>query len=122
MRAYAWPGNVRELRNVVERALVLATSDIIDVHDLPADKMRETLSAPPTAELPTRLSHAAVTAPRPTAIDPNDRIAVDERQQILDALDACGGNQTHAARLLGVSRRTLINKLEKFAVPRPRKR
>jgi DNA-binding NtrC family response regulator len=112
MRAYTWPGNVRELRNVVERALVLATSDVIDVHDLPHDKMRATLVAPPAAELPT--------ASRPH--DGDERVAVDERQQILDALDACGGNQTHAARLLGVSRRTLINRLEKFALPRPRKR
>jgi two-component system response regulator AtoC len=41
---------------------------------------------------------------------------------VLDALETCAGNQTHAAQLLGISRRTLINKLEKFALPRPRKR
>ncbi|MBP6631348.1 MAG: sigma 54-interacting transcriptional regulator [Kofleriaceae bacterium] len=44
-----------------------------------------------------------------------------ERARILAALEQCAGNQTHAARLLGISRRTLINRLEKFAVPRPRK-
>lgn len=49
-------------------------------------------------------------------------VTADERQLIVDALETCHGNQTHAARLLGIARRTLLNKLEKFAVPRPRKR
>jgi len=49
-------------------------------------------------------------------------LEAEERQRILDALETCAGNQTHAANLLGVSRRTLINKLDKFALPRPRKK
>jgi DNA-binding NtrC family response regulator len=49
-------------------------------------------------------------------------VAAAERQRILDALETCAGNQTHAANLLGISRRTLINRLDKFALPRPRKR
>jgi two-component system, NtrC family, response regulator AtoC len=108
LKSYAWPGNVRELRNVIERAMVLATGDTIDVADLPEEKMRSTYAAP----TPPR------TAPM-AAVDPD---APNERQRVLDALEACAGNQTHAAKLLGVSRRTLINKMEKFAVPRPRKR
>jgi DNA-binding NtrC family response regulator len=46
----------------------------------------------------------------------------DERARILAALDRCAGNQTQAAQLLGMSRRTLINRLEKYSMPRPRKR
>jgi DNA-binding NtrC family response regulator len=46
---------------------------------------------------------------------------VAEQQRILDALNACGGNQTRAAQTLGISRRTLINRLDEFQVPRPRK-
>jgi len=95
---YRWPGNVRELRNVIERALVLSASDVIDACDLPEDQMR----AMPVPHDPT----------------PEER----ERQRILDALARCHGNQTHAAELLGIARRTLINKLDKFALPRPRKR
>jgi DNA-binding NtrC family response regulator len=111
MRGYSWPGNVRELRNVIERALILSARDVIDVVDLPVDKMRAIYATAPT---PT-----GTTAPPPmlsTSID------AEERRRVLEALETCAGNQTHAARLLGISRRTLVNKLEKFALPRPRKR
>jgi DNA-binding NtrC family response regulator len=111
LRSYSWPGNVRELRNVIERALILASRDVIDVADLPVDKMRAvfaTTAAPTGSPQP-----APVAAPSAEA---------DERRRVLEALETCAGNQTHAARLLGISRRTLINKLEKFALPRPRKR
>jgi DNA-binding NtrC family response regulator len=116
LRDYAWPGNVRELRNAIERAMVLASGGVIDADDLPVDRMRPTFAfaAAPTARIPMD------TPPPPGSYREN--IASDERQQILDALEACHGNQTHAAKLLGVSRRTLINKLEKFAMPRPRKK
>ncbi len=92
--------------------MVLTSGGVIDAEDLPVDRMRPAfVAAAPPPMLDT-------TAP-PTLREP---IASDERQQILDALEACHGNQTHAAKLLGVSRRTLINKLEKFAMPRPRKK
>jgi two-component system, NtrC family, response regulator AtoC len=107
LRGYRWPGNVRELRNVIERAMVLANGDVIDVHELPEDRMRAAIEPPPAA-------------PRRAATEPP--LEAEERQRILDALETCAGNQTHAANLLGVSRRTLINKLDKFALPRPRKK
>ncbi|HEX6763923.1 MAG TPA: helix-turn-helix domain-containing protein, partial [Polyangiaceae bacterium] len=44
-----------------------------------------------------------------------------ERERVISALEACGGNQTRAAKLLGVSRRTLVNRIEEFNLPRPRK-
>ena len=56
---------------------------------------------------------------RPTISDNHN--FVDEQQRIVDALNACGGNQTRAAQSLGISRRTLINRLDEFQVPRPRK-
>ena len=106
--SYRWPGNVRELRNVIERAMVLATGNVIDARDFPEDRMRAAID-PPAA-----VAHVAEAS--------DSRVAATERQQILDALETCNGNQTHAATLLGISRRTLINKLDKFALPRPRKR
>ena len=69
-----------------------------------------------------RATFTARTSQPRVVVDTDTASEPDERQEVLDALEACNGNQTHAAKLLGVSRRTLINKLEKFAVPRPRKR
>jgi len=46
----------------------------------------------------------------------------DERQRIIDALDRCGGNQKEAAKVLGISRRTLVYRLDAYGLPRPRKR
>ena len=109
LRGHTWPGNVRELRNVIERAMLLASGTTIDVGDLPEDRMR--VSSEPRPLPPRR------------AAEPHEPpIAAAERQRILEALEICAGNQTHAANLLGISRRTLINKLDKFALPRPRKR
>jgi len=56
---------------------------------------------------------------RPTLTDNDEFVA--EQQRIVEALNACGGNQTRAAQSLGISRRTLINRLDEFQVPRPRK-
>ena len=50
-----------------------------------------------------------------------DEMEALERQRILDALAKCGGNQTQAAEMLGISRRTLLRRLDEYAVPRPRK-
>jgi DNA-binding NtrC family response regulator len=121
LRSYSWPGNVRELRNVIERAMVLATGDEIDVADLPEEKMRTTFAA---FAMTAAGMNPGSSGPMPrirTGVADHD-LAADERQRVLDALEACAGNQTHAAKLLGISRRTLINKIEKFSVPRPRKR
>jgi len=135
LQRYAWPGNVRELRNVIERAMVLC-EDILDVGDLPEEKMRMTFasqgyweqpSTPPGG--PERTPPGGFAPPalpeRPTGPIPIPRVGEtvdEERQRVIDALESCAGNQTHAARLLGVSRRTLINKIEKYGVLRPRKR
>jgi transcriptional regulator with PAS, ATPase and Fis domain len=112
LREHGWPGNVRELRNVIERAALLTPGDVvepehvlIDAHD--ADV--QLLDADFEAE--TGVSGRAALVAE----------AGDERTRIVDALKACGGNQTRAAKLLGVSRRTLINRLDAFDLPRPKK-
>jgi DNA-binding NtrC family response regulator len=104
LQRYAWPGNVRELRNVIERAVVLCGGSEITARDLPEDKLLSTFS--------TSRRSSPTEAP----------IGDDERARIIAALDACAGNQTEAAKLLGISRRTLITRIEKLAVPRPRKK
>jgi DNA-binding NtrC family response regulator len=122
LQAYAWPGNVRELRNVVDRAVVLAPADVILPEHLPP-KLVAAVEAPVVTPAAGVLRVPARVAPASDAAD-RLRREVDEleKQRILAALAQCDGNQTRAAELLGVSRRTLINRLVEFDLPRPRKR
>lgn len=115
LKAHSWPGNVRELRNVVERATLLASSGVADVEHIliePLDPFGAVYSD--TETRPFRLPPHVTTAP-PSA--DGER----ERARVMRALEECAGNQTRAARSLGISRRTLINRLEEYGLPRPRK-
>ena len=93
---YPWPGNVRELRNSMERAVLLSRSELI----LPD-------------HLPTRVRAAAEHAVPREAGD-RDRLEEIERQAIMQALRTHGFNRTETARVLGISRRALIYKLQKW--------
>lgn len=113
---YGWPGNVRELKNAVERAWLLCGGGPLLPEHFPTE--RELMNpAPGVAALwaeaePTQVfqrppldsSHAAVGA-----------------SELMEALNSCSGNQTRAAELLGISRRTLVNRLNAYNLPRPRK-
>ena len=105
--AYEWPGNIRELKNAVERAVLLQSGGVIEAAHLPADKMRAIVRPPPAPD--------PVDEPAPDA-------GGDEAARIRAALARCGGNQTQAARELGISRRTLVNRLNELGLPRPKKR
>jgi transcriptional regulator with PAS, ATPase and Fis domain len=107
LRAYAWPGNIRELRAVIERAVLLSSDGVVRPHDL-------TLEAIPAAIPPSAAAASSVTH----ALN-GDRDDLAERQQIAQALAQCGGNQSRAARLLGMSRNTLIARIEKYGLARP---
>jgi DNA-binding NtrC family response regulator len=129
LEAHAWPGNVRELRNVMERAVVLSGGDTIGEDDLPqalrgGRPAEPRPSGPPSAAAPRVDEDGAPADDR--ASDPlgklRDEIEQLERQRILAALEKCAGNQTQAAALLGISRRTLVTRLSEYDLPRPRKR
>jgi DNA-binding NtrC family response regulator len=107
LRAHSWPGNVRELRNVIERAALVADGPTIDVDHLGL------AAATPAAP--------AVAAGTPATGSLPEQLAALERQRILEALEACGGNQTRAAEMLGMPRRTFIKRIEEYGVPRPKK-
>jgi two-component system, NtrC family, response regulator AtoC len=111
LKRYAWPGNVRELRNVMERAAVLCERDTIGLEHLPREKMA------PVVELGRVPSGHEVEALAALYGSDPER----ERTRILDALTECKGNQTRAAKRLGISRRTLVTKLGQHDLPRPRK-
>lgn len=112
LEAYAWPGNVRELRNVVERAVLLATDDTISTRELP-----ERLE--PAAAAPVPVADVARAPARGGSL--RDAIADVEKQRVLDALAEAGGNQKRAAELLGIARGTLSARLEAYGIARPRK-
>jgi two-component system, NtrC family, response regulator AtoC len=126
LQRYSWPGNVRELRNVVERAVVLCNQSVVTPADLPAHLVSEVESRATPAigfesEAPPPVSGAGSRAASASG-SMRDDIRSLERSRIVSVLDQCDGNQTQAAKLLGISRRTLTSRLEEFALPRPRKR
>ena len=102
LRQQPWPGNIRELRTVMQRAVLFAER-AIDVDTL----LSCATSASPPAE---------------QAGDLRSQMETLERTRILEALERCGGNQTKAAELLGMPRRTFVQRLSDYGVSRPRKR
>jgi len=100
LEAYSWPGNVRELQNTIERVTILSPGNVIELEDLPAEVLR---GAPP----PTNAVRL-----------PPEGIALEavERNLITQALERTGGNRTRAAELLGISRHTLLYRMEKYGL------
>ncbi|WP_237729392.1 sigma 54-interacting transcriptional regulator [Schlesneria paludicola] len=111
---YSWPGNVRELQNVIERAVVLAESDTVELTDLPFDIQNATGSLQPShRQEPFRRLNDLDAVPV-TVWNDDDPDA--ERQLLLDALHQCGGNKTKAAKRLGLPRSTYFSKLKKHGI------
>jgi two-component system response regulator AtoC len=113
---YAWPGNIRELRNVIERAVALSEGRSIGPEHLPLEKMRSVVLVRPRIAKPANEPDAEFPL---TDLTPDE---IAERQRITLALKECGGNQSLAAELLGISRSTLLNRLNAYRIRRPRKR
>jgi two-component system, NtrC family, response regulator AtoC len=119
--SYDWPGNIRELKNVIERAAVLCDGSEILPEHLPLEKMRPgsgSYLSVDKAGAVTRPDSAGPGKSLPTLTDPRE---IAERKRIIDALEECASNQTRAAKLLGMSRRTLVSKLDHYGIPRPQK-
>jgi transcriptional regulator with PAS, ATPase and Fis domain len=95
---YSWPGNVRELENYVERAVVTAKGKILSPRDFPRE-----------------LSFGRIMVP-PDEIKVGSTIYEAERKLILKTLKAQGGNRTKTAKILGISDRTLRNKLQEYGL------
>jgi two-component system response regulator AtoC len=94
LEQHRWPGNIRELKNVLDSAALIAPTDVVDA---------EHLSLRP-----------APAEPAAPGVDEQ------ERQRIVAALEACGGNQTRAAHTLGISRGTLLARIKLYGIKRPR--
>jgi DNA-binding NtrC family response regulator len=107
LAAHDWPGNVRELRQVMERALALGTADTLGPEHVLLDE----------APLSSVRAPAA-----PAGATLREEMEALERKRIEDALAACGGNQSKAADMLGMPRRTLVERLSAWGKTRSRKK
>ncbi len=110
LERYDWPGNIRELRNVMERAVLLSTDGVIHPSHLALAEASDSVDEPDS--VPPELGEASMNAGADSAI---------ERDRILNALWKNGGNQSITAKHLGISRRTLLKKLDKYGIARPQK-
>jgi two-component system response regulator AtoC len=120
--AYSWPGNLRELRNVMERALLLSSGKSIGLEHLPLDRMHRTRLSPTRNKLPLPDHASSPSGPPAARKGVQLSMAEIERQAIMDALVRCAGNQTRAAKLLGISRRTFCTRLSAYGLARPHAR
>ncbi len=102
---YSWPGNVRELENVMERALALGDGEAVEVEDLP-EELRHSAHMQGLGE-----------AVRSGRLDLDSAVAEFETELIRDALAHTAGNQTRAAERLGVTRRVLKLKIDRYGLP-----
>ncbi|NWG23856.1 MAG: sigma-54-dependent Fis family transcriptional regulator [Pseudorhodoplanes sp.] len=106
-----WPGNVRELENAIHRAVLLSSGSEIGIDALiTADGAQLGSAATPPA-----VAHATIAAEQVTRALVGRTVADVERDLILETLKHCLGNRTHAANILGISIRTLRNKLNEYA-------
>ena len=99
LSAYHWPGNVRELENVIERAVIVSTGNVIEGHDLP-----------PTLQM----KDASEQGERNDSFE--NLVAAYERELIVDALKDTQGNQTEAAKILGTTKRIIQYKITKYNI------
>jgi transcriptional regulator of acetoin/glycerol metabolism len=102
LSALAWPGNVRELRNTIECALIRAAGRRITVEDLTDAPTGSPSSMPPGRNL------------SPTGVLP--ALADIEKEHIHQVLKACSWNRSAAARILGIDRRTLFSKIQRYGL------
>jgi DNA-binding NtrC family response regulator len=130
LERYPWPGNIRELRNVIDRSVALCPLDVraIDVEHLLLPELDDVLPLTPRRlkgfhEDPDEESTGVTSVIEQVVTQPalRDRMHGFERERIEEALERCEGHQGKAAKLLGISRRTLFNKIEQYQIKRPRR-
>ncbi len=139
---YDWPGNVRELRAVLERSLLLSRGGEVASRHLaftPAVESKPVISGPLASvshgaqALAPSQQQASSQPPAPSGGEGDSNLQADEpwlamlsaeqrrdREQIIATLESCAGNQTRAAKQLGISRTTLVNRIQIYRIPRPR--
>ncbi len=113
LQRYAFPGNVRELENILERAIALSMSGVIEVADL---QLRPPVAGPATSEAAAATETNRPSAPVKPAPALGDQLEHLEREAIIKALEQTRYNKTAAAKLLGMSFRALRYRIKKLAI------
>jgi DNA-binding NtrC family response regulator len=120
LEAHSWPGNVRELENTIQRACVLATSDLLTPKDIPfgpAEGRDPAMAGPAGAPVAQTTEAAIEVLLKAAQIDPDVQLLPWlEREFTLYAMKATKGNQVRAAKLLGITRATLRKRIERFQI------
>ncbi|MGC8744161.1 MAG: sigma-54-dependent transcriptional regulator [Verrucomicrobiia bacterium] len=122
LMSHDWPGNVRELQNVIERAVIMCADGdmlqpehlgIISINTKQQPIVKQNINESPSAE-----QESSPTAETAKEVKKDNFPTLDdlEKEYIFKAIELCNGNRTHAARLLGISVRTLRNKLNEYNV------
>ena len=106
LESYGWPGNIRELKNVIERAVLLCEGPILEPQHMPLERPLTESQKLPASGTPGGAAAAAGNS---------------ERDRIMEALAACAGNQSRAAKMMGMPRRTFVSRLDEYKIPRPKK-
>ncbi|MFY7730024.1 MAG: sigma-54-dependent transcriptional regulator [Flavobacterium sp.] len=101
LKLHTWPGNIRELKNVIERSVILETSNLLTVNTLPFDIVNEATTATGNNEAKTLSAFS---------------LAASEKVQIQKVLNYTNGNKAEAARLLGIGIATLYRKIEEYKI------
>jgi DNA-binding NtrC family response regulator len=126
LKTRRWPGNARELRNVIERAVIVSTGPLIGVADLPTEGALSSAPPPPAGDLgaphmpnssepaPAQQPQASAADARAAGLPVGQPLREVERQLILKTLEMAGGNRVRAAEILGISPKTLYNKLGRY--------
>ena len=104
-----WEGNVRELRNVIERSYIMAKGEFIDIEDLPVE-YKEIKGKDPTQSIDDDINDIDMLEESPTTLEEL------EKRYIAKVLKMTSGNRSKAARILGLSRRSLYRKLKKYGL------
>ncbi|MBI2805386.1 MAG: sigma 54-interacting transcriptional regulator [Planctomycetes bacterium] len=108
LKGFAWPGNIRQLENVIERAVVISEAQTLSLGDMPTELFQQD-------DTPSLGVEAAPTASPPPSGFRTERDRF-EREQVVRALETAAGNKAEAARILGIARTTLVNRMKKLGI------
>ena len=111
---YHWPGNVRELKSALEFAFVIADEGVIDLDQLPPKIAQSQRQSADSSQPHRQVTDTTTTGP--LSIFTEGRSDPEEKIALLEALRKCNGNQSQAARLLGINRVTVWNRMKKYGI------